>query len=202
MIILGTYEQDNNEKNGREPIEWIVLAADEDNHALVISRYGLDCRPYNQKNAHVTWQTCTLRAWLNHDFYITAFSEEEQKAILTKEVDNSTRQGNSVWEISGGENTSDKVFLLSYQETETYLPDAQDRMCIPTEYAIACNAYTKSSGTEELQTNCWWWLRSPGSSSTRASRIGTNGSRTEDDVTQETVCIRPVLWLDLTMINY
>lgn len=201
-IIFGKYEQDNNGEDGSEPIEWIVIATDEDSHALVISRYGLDCRPYNLKNAHVTWQTCTLRAWLNHDFYSTAFGEEEQKAILTKEIDNSLRQCNSAWGISGGENTTDNVFLLSYQETENYLPDVQDRMCIPTIYAIACNAYTKSAGTEETQVNCWWWLRSPGSSSTRASRVGTNGSRTEDDVTQETVCIRPVLWLDLTMVDF
>ena len=202
VIIFGTYEQDNNEGDGSEPIEWIVLTADDDNHALVISKYGLDCRPYNLKNAHVTWKTCTLRAWLNQDFYAVAFGEAEQKAILAKDVDNSLRQGNSAWGISGGENTSDNVFLLSYQEAETYLPDAQNRMCIPTDYAIAHNAYTKSSETEEPQTNCWWWLRSPGSSSTRASRVGTNGSRAEDDVTQETVCVRPALWIDLTAIIF
>lgn len=200
VIILGTYEQDNNEEDGSEPIEWIVLDADEENHALVISRYGLDCRPYNQKNAHVTWQTCTLRAWLNHDFYITAFGEEDQKAILIKEVDNSFRQGNSAWGISGGDNTTDNVFLLSYQETEAYLSDAHNRMCIPTDYAIDRGAHAKDAG-EGAQQSCWWWLRSPGSASTRASRVGTNGSRAEDDVTQENVCVRPVLWLDLTSIE-
>ena len=202
VIVLGTYEQDNHEENGREPIEWIVLSVDDDNHALVISRYGLDCRPYNLKNAHVTWQTCTLRAWLNQDFYTIAFNGEEQKAILEKEVDNSRRQGNSAWGISGGENTNDNVFLLSYQEAETYLPDAQNRMCIPTDYAIACNAYTKDAGNEEAQLSCWWWLRSPGSSSTRAARIGTNGSRAEDDVKQGNVCVRPVLWVDLAVVDF
>ena len=197
VIILGTYEQDNNEENGREPIEWIVLAADDDNHAFVISKYGLDSRPYNLKNAHVTWQTCTLRAWLNQDFYTTAFNEEEQKAILRKEVDNSLRQGNSAWGISGGDNTTDNVFLLSYQEAEAYLPVDQERICIPTDYAIACNAYTKNVGDVEPQFSCWWWLRSPGSSLKRATRVGTNGSRAEDDVTQDSVCVRPVMWLDL-----
>ncbi len=201
VIILGTYEQDNNEENGSEPIEWIVLAVDEENQALVISRYGLDCRPYNQKNAHVNWQACTLRAWLNQDFYTNAFSGEEQKAILRKEVDNSLRQGNSAWGISGGNNTTDNVFLLSYQEAEAYLADAQNRMCIPTDYAIARGALAKDAG-EGAQLSCWWWLRSPGSASTRASRIGTNGSRTEDDVTTENVCIRPVLWLDLSSIIF
>lgn len=202
IIILGTYEQDNSEENGREPIEWIVLDADDDYHALVISKYGLDCRPYNLKNAHITWKTCTLRAWLNQDFYNLAFDKDEQQAILSKQVDNSSRQGNSAWETNGGENTADNVFLLSYQETETYLTEIGERMCIPTDYAIAHNAYTKSSGTVESQFNCWWWLRSPGSSSTRAARVGTNGSRAEDDVKQSNVCVRPVLWVDLTSIDF
>lgn len=201
-ITFGTYEQDNNEENGREPIEWIVLVADDDNQALVICRYGLDCQPYNLKNAHVTWQNCTLRAWLNHDFYTEAFSEEEQKAILTTKVDNSLRQGNSSWNISGGEDTSDKIFLLSYQEAEVYLSDTKDRLCCPTEYAIACGVHAKDAGNDEPLLSCWWWLRSPGSSSTRASRVGTNGSRAEDDVKQNNVCIRPVLWVDLTSINF
>ena len=202
VIVLGTYEQDNNEEDGSEPIEWIVLAADDAYHALVISKFGLDCRPYNLKNAHVTWQTCTLRAWLNHDFYEIAFDKDEQAAILTKEVDNSLRQGNSAWGISGGENTSDNVFLLSYQEVETYLTETQNRMCIPTDYAIARNVYTKNAGNQEPQLYCWWWLRSPGSSSTRAARIGTNGSRAEDDVKQGNVCVRPVLWVDLRAISF
>ena len=201
IIVIGRYEQDNNEENGREPIEWIVLATDDEYHALVLSRYGLDCRPYNQKKAHVTWQTCTLRAWLNHDFYELAFSKDEQEAILTKEVDNGFSQGNNAWGINGGKNTSDKVFLLSFQETEVYLSDDRERMCIPTDYAIACDAYTKSTGNEEPQHYCWWWLRSPGSASSRAARVGTSGSRSEDDVKQSNVCIRPVLWLDLTKLD-
>lgn len=201
-IVFGTYEQDGNEENGGEPIEWIVLAADDDNQALVISRYGLDCQPYNLKNAHVTWQKCTLRVWLNHDFYTNAFSEEEQKAILTKKVDNSLRQGNSAWNISGGEDTSDNIFLLSYQESEVYLSDTKDRLCVPTEYAIACGAHTKDASYDEPLLSCWWWLRSPGSSSTRAARVGTNGSRAEDEVKQGNVCVRPVLWMDLTAVNF
>ena len=47
-------------------IEWLVLDIDEADHkALLISRYGLDCIQYNRRKASVTWETCSLRAWLN-----------------------------------------------------------------------------------------------------------------------------------------
>ena len=63
-----------------EPIEWIVLANDS-NRAMLISRYGLDMRTYNTNWTNVTWQTCTLRKWLNGDFLNTAFSDEEQARL-------------------------------------------------------------------------------------------------------------------------
>ena len=83
-ILFGAYEQDNDPDNGHELIEWIVLEVDEANHRLwVVSRYGLDAQPYNAEAAEVTWQTCTLREWLNGTFFDTAFTPEEQVAVLT-----------------------------------------------------------------------------------------------------------------------
>lgn len=54
-ITFGTYEQDNDEENGKEAIEWLVLATD-GNRKLLTSKYGLDCKPYNEKNEDVTWE--------------------------------------------------------------------------------------------------------------------------------------------------
>jgi hypothetical protein len=84
IVTFGHYEQDNDTSNGQEVIEWIVLEVDEANHRLwVVSRYGLDAQPYNAEAAEVTWQTCTLREWLNGTFFETAFTPEEQVAVLT-----------------------------------------------------------------------------------------------------------------------
>ena len=44
IVIFGSYEQDNDESNGTEDIEWLVLAR-EDNKALLISKYALDVQP-------------------------------------------------------------------------------------------------------------------------------------------------------------
>ena len=64
VVTFGAYEQDNNTSNGKEKIEWIVLATEGDK-SLVISKYILDCQPYNTSRAEVTWEICTLRTWLN-----------------------------------------------------------------------------------------------------------------------------------------
>lgn len=75
---FGSYEQDNNKSNGQEDIEWLVLAK-EGTKILVISKEALDCKPYSYTN--VTWETCTLRKWLNNDFINAAFSADERTMI-------------------------------------------------------------------------------------------------------------------------
>ena len=67
IITFGKYEQDNKKSNGKEDIEWIVLAR-EGNKVLVLSRYALASKPYNNKKTDVTWETCSLRKWLDKDF--------------------------------------------------------------------------------------------------------------------------------------
>ena len=85
IIEFGAYEQDNEKSNGKEPIEWQVLAK-EDNKILVISKYALDAKPYNTEFENVTWETCTLRTWLNETFLDEAFSKAEKSMIQTTEV--------------------------------------------------------------------------------------------------------------------
>ena len=46
IITFGAYEQDNNTRNGKEPIEWQVLEI-KGGRALLISKYGLDAKRYN-----------------------------------------------------------------------------------------------------------------------------------------------------------
>lgn len=147
-VTFGRYPQTKAGKD-KTPIEWLVLARD-GNKALLISRYGLDAQPYNKDNTSVTWETCTLRTWLNGMFYNKAFSSAEQAAILTTNVDNSKSQCYSGWNTSGGNNTQDKVFLLSYAEASKYFgvtynsSNTKSRVA-PTAYAIAQGAGKNSS---------------------------------------------------------
>ena len=191
IVTFGRYEQDNKSSNGKKDIEWIVLA-NEGNRSLLISRYALDCRPYNKGYKDVTWESCSLRSWLNSTFLNTAFSADEQKAILKTTVDNSESQGNSSWRTSGGYNTEDQIFLLSYAEAGKYLGSKSARACKSTSYAKAEGAYINKSG------NCWWWLRSPGDSQSYAAYVGTDGSLgSTDSVDIGSNAIRPALWINL-----
>lgn len=79
-VTFGTYPQ-TALGNDQTPIEWLVLARD-GRQALLISRYGLDAKPYNTKLSSTTWGKCTLRTWLNDTFLNKAFSSTEQTAIL------------------------------------------------------------------------------------------------------------------------
>ena len=81
IVTFGNYEQDNDLSNGPEAIEWIVLDV-QDGKALLLSKYGLDVKLYNTGWTDITWETCTLRTWLNSDFKDTAFDRTEQRALL------------------------------------------------------------------------------------------------------------------------
>jgi len=188
-ITFGTYEQDNNTSNGKEDIEWLVLAK-ENNRLLVISRYALDCKPYDKEFTSVTWEFCTLRKWLNNDFLNAAFSSTENAMIPTvtvsadKNPDYGTRAGNA---------TQDKVFLLSIPEANKYFASASARQCKPTAYAKKQGAYTDNRGF------CWWWLRSPGFERSLAADVSTGGGVNGygGRVDGGFGAVRPALWVNL-----
>ena len=201
-IVFGHYPQTKDGKDNT-PIEWLILERDGLN-ALVVSKYGLDAQPYNISCTDVTWEKCTLRTWLNDTFYNKAFSADEQAAILTTNVDNSKNQCYSGWNTSGGNNTQDKVFLLSYAEANKYFGVAYDNSSntksrvAPTAYAIAQGAYTHSSNkTADGTAAGWWWLRSPGFYQGSAAGVRTDGSLNYYRVDDDSGSVRPALWVNL-----
>ena len=202
-VTFGTYPQ-TKAGNDKTPIEWLVLARD-GNKALLISRYALDAKPYNTSYyTNVTWETCTLRTWLNGTFYNKAFSSAEQAAILTTSVDNSKNQGYSKWSTSGGNNTQDKVFLLSYAEANKYFAVTYDNSkntksrVAPTAYALAQGAFTTSSNkTADGTAAGWWWLRSPGGSQRGAAHVSIHGSLFDDYLANRDGSVRPALWVNI-----
>ena len=194
-VTLGSYEQDNNTSNGKEDIEWFVLAK-EDNRTLVVSKYTLDCKPYNTEFEDITWEDCTLRRWLNNSFYIMAFNAEEQRLIVQSNV---TAEKNTVASTNPGNDTTDNVFLLSISEAEKYFATDEARMCAPTEYAIAQGAETFDEFQVNGESSCWWWLRTSGAARGWASRVSYIGSVNVngDYVVSEGYTVRPAMWLSL-----
>lgn len=192
---FGAYEQDNNTKNGKEEIKWRVLAK-EDNRILVISEYALDCQQYNTEYTSVTWETCSLRKWLNNTFFKAAFSDVEQGMVKSTKV---TADKNPSYSTDPGNDTTDKVFLLSITEAEKYFSSDDDRMCVPTAYAIEQGAYTSSSYTKGGKATCWWWLRSPGYTTGGAAGVRDDGDidYRGNFVYYSYDCVRPALWIEI-----
>lgn len=202
QITFGRYPQTAN-GNDNTPIEWLILDRDEQK-ILIVSKYGLDAQPYNKDYTSVTWETCTLRKWLNGTFYNKAFSSAEQAAILTTNVDNSKSQCYIGWNTSGGNNTEDKVFLLSYAEANKYFGVTHDTTSntksrvAPTAYAIAQGTYTYSSNKTADGTDAGrWWLRSPGFYQSSAAGVRTDGSLDYYRVDDASGSVRPALWVNL-----
>ena len=195
-IKFGKYEQDNNLSNGKEDIEWDVLAKDSTS-VLLISKYALDCKQYNTERTDITWETCSLRKWLNGTFMDSAFDGAEKSIV---EKTNVSADKNPKCSKDPGNTTTDKVFLLSINEAEKYFGSDEDRKCIPTEYAKANGAYTSSSNTKNGVPTCYWWLRSPGFYQDRAADVFSDGSvlylgDTVDDVI--VACVRPAVWVSI-----
>ena len=208
VVVFGRYEQDNDLSNGQEPIEWIVLGV-QDGKALLLSKYGLLAMGYHNTWDDCTWETCSLRAWLNGTFLDYAFSAEEQSAILITTVDNSDAQGFD-WttiggeSISGGNDTQDKVFLLSYAEADRMLGvpagggGSTRSRAAATAFAVAMGAYVSDDfRTDDGDAAGYWWLRSPGGYLNSAAGVFTDGSLTYSRAYHKGAMVRPALWLDL-----
>ncbi len=189
-VFFGAYEQDNNTSNGKEDIEWLVLDI-KDGKALLISKYALDCKQYNTGYTDITWETCTLRKWLNNDFINSAFSADERTMIPTVTV---PADKNPKYGTKPGNVTQDQVFLLSITEVNKYFSSDSARQCKPTDYAVANGVYVNSTNS-----NCWWWLRSPGYRQRDAAYVSSDGvvNVIGNYVIGALNAVRPALWIDL-----
>lgn len=194
IVSFGHFEQDNDPSNGPEPIQWIVLDK-MDGQLLLMSASCLQGMAYNTATfTPVTWETSSLRTWLNESFLSSAFTEEEKALIPTVLNEN---PDHSIVETPGGRDTQDQVFVLCERDTVIYLSSPADREAIgkapATEYAKANGLQTDEEG------NASWWLRSPGMYEYIAQFVDrngepyTNGASTDIDY----LCgVRPVLWLN------
>ena len=157
-IYFGNYFQSNS--TVKEPIKWRVLSVN-GTDAFILADQNLDCKPYNTGEGAVPWENCTLRTWLNTDFYNAAFNNSEKNAINTTTV------------VNDGNNTQDKIYVLSSEEAdnESYgLINKLAQGAKNTEYTKNHGAYTYTynprivgayeSGAYYFDGFGKWWVRS------------------------------------------
>jgi hypothetical protein len=185
-----------------EEIEWRVLDV-KDGNVLLFSEYGLDVKSYNETSASdISWEDCTLRQWLNNDFYDAAFSDEEKEQIIL-----STSEGFSKYNsrVPGEKydhlerETEDNVFLLSYTEICEYIANTDEsgtdpaRFCYPTEYA-------KSNPDLDIYNDvCGWWMCAGNLGYNDRHRPGvvtnTGGINLDVDAASMKYAVRPAIWI-------
>ena len=194
VVKLGSYEQDNNTSNGKEQIEWIVLAK-ENGKALLISKYCLDYQLYHNVNTAITWENSSSRNWLNTTFYNSAFSQREKELIINSYL---TNHDSIYGNVDGGNNTYDHVFLLSVNEAQTYFSSNNARKAQATQYALSKGAYFNKS-----TNSVTWLLRTPGDSANVVSYVRLPGDidldyiRYSDDAFYY-AALRPAIWVDIS----
>ncbi len=96
----------------------------ENGRALLITDKLIDYVEYNESYANVTWETCTLRKWMNSYFISKAFSSSQQAQIVTVTNQN---PNNPKYGTKGGNTTQDRVFALSIDEAKKYFSSDSDR---------------------------------------------------------------------------
>ncbi|HZK39560.1 MAG TPA: DUF6273 domain-containing protein, partial [Clostridia bacterium] len=169
IVNLGSYEQDNNTENGKEEVTWLVLAVD-GKKTLLISEKVLDTKKYNDEKVDITWENSSMRTWLNNDFLKAAFTKKEAKKIIETTVKNAD---NAKHETPGGNDTKDKIFLLSMDEAEKYFETDELRRSKGTEFAASSGL--KLDKSILYAGNSVWWLRTPGLKAYHACYVNNDG---------------------------
>ena len=193
-VTFGRYEQDNNYGNGPEPIVWRVLDVSS-GKMLLLSEYAIDAQPYNLYYAGVTWETCSLRSWLNNDFLYNAFNSSERSSIAETYVSNPP---NPAYGTNGGGDTRDKIFLLSIPEAQRYFREGTQLQCYATRYTNVTGIKKDPSAKDARRGDLWWWwLRTPGSQQQYGATVNLDGGIVKIGYhVDDAYCgVRPAMWV-------
>lgn len=117
-VYFGTYEQDGDNENGPEMIRWKVVEKKNDT-VLLQSRDALMAWPMGHRS--ITWETSSLRVFLNNGFFETAFSTEEKSQILMTVV-KAEKNPYKKKGIGTEKDTKDKIFIWDAAYCEKYSP--------------------------------------------------------------------------------
>ncbi len=188
--------------------DWRALAI-QNNTALIITDKIIEQRSYHNKYIDITWADCSLREYLNTEFY-EKFSDTEKSRIvpvLNKNPDNPW------FGTRGGEDTEDKIFILSLEELACkYFGDSSSLLYNPKKnqryWYERKDENNSKRGAVLLDKGwgSWYWIRTPGRFSVKAvyvfpdGNIGIHGNNILKGNIADGFCaggVRPVTWISL-----
>ena len=229
-IYFGIYQQssDGNGSYNIDPIKWRVLANNEKNSGtlFLLSDQNLDVLEYMAGFATARWYQSSIRSWLNgygasenyyktdyssDNFIDTAFSSGEQSAIRETYVYNKTQSDgkknpNTQYTTPGGNNTTDRIFLLSVEEglNKSYFPNlSTSRISTDTAY-VAGGGKANSSMSRVVGEADFWWLRTPGRNSSNVAYVDKFGylNYAGNNAFMPRETVRPAFHLNLNSVLF
>lgn len=220
-VFFGNYFQSNS--TTKDPVKWRVLS-NAGGQLFLLADQNLEVFQYHTEQESVTWETSTMRSWLNgydaskntggtgginytnDNFLDAAFSDKEQAAIA---VTNVVNDDNLDYGIDGGKDTTDRIFLLSISEAynRSYFPNGyKSRYAANTLYvADGGRLGTYMNSEEDCGTYLDnWWLRSPGYNDGRAAFIEEDGGEVVEGelVDDKSSAVRPAFNLNLSSVLF
>lgn len=193
-VTFGSYAKSEIAGANFEPLEWIVLEK-QNGKALLLSKYIIDCMPYEKNAYEIVWENSSLRNWLNNDFLNAAFTAEEKNLILQT---NCYNQGSTVQSIGGGNNTLDYLFCPSVDEMRKYFGEGE-RESYGFKLGIKAASYgtkfanKRGNGIEASS----YWLRTPGQNYHHAMYVRNDGKLNLSgmEINTQYGFVRPMLWV-------
>ena len=194
-VTFGRYEQDNNIENGKEEIVWRILDI-QDGKALLFTSTAIEYLQFEDSAETSTWEDCSLRKWLNEDFYNKAFSDVEKESVIETNISN---PANPKYGTSSGTETNDRLFLLSSEEFSNY--EFLLRRCFENERTPLI-AFKQGSEA----TLYYYWLRTAGAVPKSASIVSSNllgwkiwmqGVNNSGEDINAYACVSPLVWVDI-----
>ncbi len=187
-VYFGTYEQDKDILNGKEPIEWRFLKV-ERFRAFLLSEYGLDAYRFDEN--YTGWRGSDIQSWLNEYFYTEAFSDGERAKILETKTSLSVNSAHNYYSY-----VADKIFLLKRSEIEQYFGEKCDRLVYPTPYANANGALmTVSESCGEAGAAGAWWIY-PERNNSYSEYVDSNGEIKLENPRRSDISVRPAMWIE------
>lgn len=232
-IYFGNYYQSDVNGQTKDPIKWRVLS-NTDGKLFLLSDQNLDVFKYHTEREAVTWETSTMRSWLNglannkgngnnaidytnDNFLDTAFSPSEQLVIADTLVINATYDGtsgtkpNPSYTISGGNDTTDKIFLLSIAEVLNTAYGFTDNTSDTDTRKATNTAYVAGGGKIDgdivygVGEAGYWWLRSPAYTNNQWVASVYNGGTVNVGgtyVNNDYYAVRPAFNLNLSSVLF
>lgn len=187
-------------RHSGSPLQWRICDISADKKwAYILSLDILFQEQYNATYTVITWESCTIRNWLNTVF-LHRFKTDEQQKIGIATLQN---ENNPWFKTSGGKDTKDRIFLPSLTEVIKYMGgngSIARRSVVRGASALIDDRYNNDRIATFKNVADRWLLRTPGKTGEFVTSVFSSGCISVEGsrIHRATGGVRPALWLNIS----